>query len=155
MVRIKMGHSKGSAITMKIITLDDMTRAIANRMGINVEKARGIAGFVMDLFGYNDRIIDNILNPEDRQLFYILEAEGMLTTGREETTLYDGRAWLTHYWQLRKNTILRYAKNDIKRDRNILSVKKQIKEAPMRNIYSVLSEEIWNARKINRKNIYL
>lgn len=136
---------------MKIITLDDMSRAIANRMGINGGKARRVAGFVMDLFGYDDRIIDNILNPEDRQLFYILEAEGMLTTGREETTLYDGRAWLTHYWQLKKNTILRYAKYDIKRDRNIPSIKKQIKEAPMRNIYSVLSEEVWNARKINRK----
>ena len=140
---------------MKIITLDDMSRAIANRMGINGDKARGIAGFVMDLFGYNDRIIDNILNPEDRQMFYILEAEGMLTTGREETTLYDGRAWLTHYWQLKKNTILRYAKYDIKKDRNLLSIKKQIKEGPVRNIYSVLSEEVWNARKINRKNIYL
>jgi Ni,Fe-hydrogenase maturation factor len=75
----------------------------------------------------------------------------MLTTGREETTLYDGRAWLTHYWQLRKNTILRYAKYNIKRDRNILPIKKQIKEASMRNIYSALSEEVWNARKINRK----
>ena len=137
---------------MKIITLDDMSRAIANRMGINGEKARRVAGFVMDLFGYDDRIIDNILNPEDRQLFYILETEGMLTTGREETTLYDGRAWLTHYWQLRKNTILSYAKYNIKRDRNILSIKKQIKEASMRNIYSALSEEAWNTRKINRKN---
>jgi len=132
-----------------------MTRAIANRMGINGDKARGIAGFVMDLFGYNDRIIDNILNTEDRQLFYILEAEGMLTTGREETTLYDGRAWLTHYWQLRKNTILRYANYDIKRDRNILYIKKQSEETPKRNIYSLLSEEVWNARKIKRKNIYL
>jgi len=136
---------------MKIITLDDMSRAIANRMGINGEKARRVAGFVMDLFGYDDRIIDNILDPEDRQLFYLLEAEGMLTTGREETTLYDGRAWLTHYWQLRKNIILRYAKYDIKRDRNIIFIKKQIKETSVRNIYSALSEEVWNARKINRK----
>ena len=58
---------------MKIITLNDMSRAIANRVGINKEKARRVAGFVMDLFGYDDRIIDNILDPEDRQLFYILE----------------------------------------------------------------------------------
>ena len=136
---------------MKIITLDDMSKAITNRIGINGEKARRVAGFVMDLFGYDDRIIDNILDPEDRQLFYILEAEGMLTTGREETTLYDGRAWLTHYWQLRKNIILRYAKYDTKRDRNIISIKKQIKEASVRNIYSALSEEVWNARKTNRK----
>ena len=145
-----MGAYQGRTTIMKIITLDDMSRAIANRMGINEDKAKRVAGFIMDLFGYNDRIIDNILEPEDRQLFYILEAEGMLTTGREETTLYDGRAWLTHYWQLKKNTILRYA-CDIKRDKDALSIKKQIKETPVRNIYSALSEEIWKARKANRK----
>jgi len=138
---------------MEIITLNNMSRAIANRMGINKDEARRVAGFIMDLFGYDDRIIDNILEPEDRQLFYILEAEGMLTAEREETTLYDGRAWLTHYWQLKKNTILRYAKIDTRRDRNMLSIKKQIKETSVRNIYSVLSEEVWRARKINRKKL--
>ena len=138
---------------MEIITLNNMSRAIENRMGINKDEARRVAGFIMDLFGYDDRIIDNILEPEDRQLFYILEAEGMLTAEREETTLYDGRAWLTHYWQLKKNTILRYAKIDTRRDRNMLSIKKQIKETSVRNIYSVLSEEVWRARKINRKKL--
>ena len=37
----------------------------------------------MDIFGFNDRIIDNVLEPEDRQLFYILEEEGLLTRGAE------------------------------------------------------------------------
>ena len=136
---------------MKIITLDDMSKAIANRVGIDKEKARRVAGFVMDLFGYDDRIIDNILEPEDRQLFYILQAEGMLSTGRDEATLYDGRAWLTHYWQLRKNTILRYAKEGIRVAGDKLTIKRKDKNISMRNIYSTLSEEVWNARKINRK----
>jgi hypothetical protein len=128
-----------------------MSKAIANRVGVDEGKARRVAGFVMDLFGYDDRIIDNILNPEDRQLFYILEAEGMLTTGREETTLYDGRAWLTHYWQLKKKTILRYAKEGIKGDGDKLTIKRKDKNISVRNIYSTLSEEVWNTRKINRK----
>jgi len=139
---------------MKIITLEDMSKAIANRVGIDRIKAKRVAGFVMDLFGYDDRIIDNILEPEDRQLFYILEAEGMLTTGREETTLYDGRGWLTHYWQLKKNIILRYAKEGFKRDRNKLTIKRKDKNISTRNIYSNLSEEVWNGRKINRKIIH-
>jgi hypothetical protein len=93
---------------MTVVTLEDLATAIANRVKINVEAAMGDANFVMDLFGYEDRIIDNVLEPEDRQLFYILEEEGMLTTEREETTIYDGRTWRTHYWFLNKDTILGY-----------------------------------------------
>jgi len=136
---------------MKIITLNDMSKAIANRVGIDKKKARIVAEFVMDLFGYDDRIIDNILEPEDRQLFYILEAEGILSTGRDETTLYDGREWLTHYWQLKKSIILRYAKEGIKGNEDKLAVKIKDKNISVRNIYSTLSEEVWNDRKINRK----
>jgi hypothetical protein len=88
-------------VFMTIITLDDLSKAIANRVGIDIEEARRDAGFVMDIFGFDDRVIDNVLDPEDRQLFYILEEEGMLTTEREETTLYDGREWRTHYWRLK------------------------------------------------------
>ncbi len=83
---------------MNIITLDALSRAIANRVGVGIEEARRDAGFVLDIFGFDDRVIDNVLDPEDRQLFYILEEEGMLVTEREETTLYDGREWRTHYW---------------------------------------------------------
>ncbi len=93
---------------MTVVTLEDLATAIANRVKIDVEAAMGDANFVMDLFGYEDRIIDNVLEPEDRQLFYILEEEGMLTTEREETTIYDGRTWRTHYWFLNKDTILGY-----------------------------------------------
>ena len=92
---------------MNIITLDILSKAIANRVGIDMDEAKRDAGFVMDVFGFQDRIIDNVLDPEDRQLFYILEEEGMLTTEREETTLYDGREWITYYWRLKKKTILK------------------------------------------------
>lgn len=95
------------------ITLDDLSRAIKNRVGkIKIKEARRDAGFVLDIFGFQDRVIDNVLDPEDRQLFYILEEEGMLTTEREETTLYDGREWRTHYWVFRKDVILRYANDE-------------------------------------------
>jgi hypothetical protein len=59
----------------------------------------------MNFFGYSERIIDNVLEPEDRDAFYMLEDAGILTTEREETTLYDGREWRIHYWIFRKERI--------------------------------------------------
>jgi len=139
---------------MSIITLEDLSKAIANRIGIDIEEARRDAGFVMDIFGFDDRIIDNVLDPEDRQLFYILEEEGMLTTEREETTLYDGREWRTHYWRLKKDTILKYARKENKNSRNTLIDKiidkKQPKNISEEDIYETLTEDMWTTRKINR-----
>jgi len=135
---------------MNIITLDALSRAIANRVGVGIEEARRDAGFVLDIFGFDDRVIDNVLDPEDRQLFYILEEEGMLVTEREETTLYDGREWRTHYWQLKKNTILNYAKDENKRVRTVLYDKTQpIRDISDESVYDALTEDIWVTRKIN------
>ena len=133
---------------MNIITLDDLSKAIANRVGIGREEARRDAGFVMDIFGFQDRVIDNVLDPEDRQLFYILEEEGMLTTEREETTLYDGREWRTHYWVIRKEVILKYAQDDNKRTRSVLSDKQTIEDISDEAIYDALEEDIWVTRKL-------
>ena len=43
-----------------IITLEDLAAAIAARVDIDIESAIKDANFVMDLFGFEDRIIDNI-----------------------------------------------------------------------------------------------
>ena len=131
---------------MSFITLDDLSKAISNRVGIDIDEAQRDAGFVMDIFGFDDRVIDNVLDPEDRQLFYILEEEGMLTTEREETTLYDGREWRTHYWRLRKDTILRYSReaNGI---RKYLIDKKQPVNVSDEDIYDTLEEDMWTTRK--------
>ena len=90
------------------LTVDDLTQAIKNsidRSGMPDDQARMMAQHVMNFFGYSERIIDNILEPEDRDAFYMLEDTGILTTEREETTLYDGREWRIHYWLFRKERI--------------------------------------------------
>jgi hypothetical protein len=136
-------------VFMTIITLDDLSKAIANRVGIDIEEARRDAGFVMDIFGFDDRVIDNVLDPEDRQLFYILEEEGMLTTEREETTLYDGREWRTHYWRLKKDTIARYSKEHSPERSNLLVDKKQPKNVSDDDIYNTIEDDMWTTtRKI-------
>ena len=134
---------------MNIITLDDLSRAIANRVGIGRDEARRDAGFVMDIFGFQDRVIDNVLDPEDRQLFYILEEEGMLTTEREETTLYDGREWRTHYWVIRKDIILKYSQDENKRTRSVLSDKQTIEDISDEAVYDAIDDQMWVTRKID------
>jgi hypothetical protein len=123
---------------LEIITVEDLSQAIQDRIGLVTEEAERDAEFVMDIFGFNDRIIDNVLEPEDRQLFYILEEEGLLTTEREETTLYDGREWRTHYWLFRKDKIL--ASADAQRA-------KQKDASHEFGIYAEMPEDVWAARK--------
>ena len=91
-----------------IVSLNRLTRAIVNSYtehNMSDEDAQNMAYHVLNFFGFGDRIVDNVLEPEDRDLFYMLEDFGLLVTEREETTLYDGREWRIHYWLLKKNTI--------------------------------------------------
>src|SRR5215469_9348598 len=91
------------------LTVEDLTLAIQNSIrnrGMDEAQAHSLAQHILNFFGYSDRIIDNILEPEDRDAFYMLEDTGILTTEREETTLYDGREWRIHYWLFRKDKIM-------------------------------------------------
>jgi len=144
----KVASRKLGEYTMTLITLNDLSKAISNRIGINMHNARRDAGFVMDIFGFGDRVIDNVLDPEDRQLFYILEEEGMLTTEREETTLYDGREWRTHYWRLRKDVISRYADTDTDGPGNLIE-EKQTRHVDDEFDYGTIDENAWGARKFD------
>ena len=97
------GEAKGTTLTV-----EHLTKAIKNsidKQGMPEEEARAMATHVMNFFGYSERIIDNVLEPEDRDAFYMLEDAGILMTEREETTLYDGREWRIHYWMFRKERI--------------------------------------------------
>ena len=88
-----------------VLTLENLTIAIRNgidREGMPEEQAKEMAQHILNFFGYSERMIDNVLEPEDRDAFYMLEDTGILTTEREETTLYDGREWRIHYWLFRK-----------------------------------------------------
>jgi len=91
-----------------IITPEDLAKAMvsnADFKGISFEAAHPLAKHVVGFFGYGNRIIDNVLEPEDRDPFYMLEDAGLMTTEREETTLYDGREWRIHYWLFRLDRI--------------------------------------------------
>jgi len=72
---------------------------------MDMDEAYDLAHSVLNFFGYSDRIIDNVLEAQDRNAFYILEDADILTTEREETTLYDGREWRIHYWLFKRDKI--------------------------------------------------
>lgn len=122
------------------LTVEDLTRAIRNsidRAGMKDEEARAMAQHVLNFFGYSERIIDNVLEPEDRDAFYMLEDSGILTTEREETTLYDGREWRIHYWMFRKERIA-----------ELVQAARAREELERRaSVYDDVPEDVWNARK--------
>jgi hypothetical protein len=119
------------------ITVEDLTTAIKNGIDDNLEMEEGqanmLAKHVLNFFGYSDRIIDNILEPEDRDAFYMLEDAGILTTEREETTLYDGREWRIHYWLFRRDKIGGLMELEP------VTVEDEIEE----DVYGELSDDIW------------
>ena len=120
----------------RIVTVEDLTKAIMNspnNRGLREDAARDIARHVLNFFGYSDRIIDNVLEPEDRDTFYMLEDATILTTEREETTLYDGREWRFNYWLFRKDKI-----------RELMNSEGKVQEDNSnRTIYDDLTEDIW------------
>jgi len=133
----KLKKSDGST-RGKTLTVEHLTKAIKNsidKQGMPEEEARAMAQHVMNFFGYSERIIDNVLEPEDRDAFYMLEDAGILMTEREETTLYDGREWRIHYWMFRKERI-----------NELISGKKGESangEGP-ENVYDEIPDDIWN-----------
>lgn len=129
----------GEGKNADLVTLEELALAISNSTGLAHEEASVDANFIMDLFGFDERIIDNVLEREDRQLFYLLEEEGLLSTEREMTTLYDDRDWMTHYWILRKDAIKRFSEQ-AKRE---LHLAKPDHEAEA--LYKALPEEAWRA----------
>ena len=120
-----------------IVTLEELTNAICNgpnNRGLDREEAYELALRVLNFFGYSDRILDNVLEQEDRDLFYMLEDNTILTTDREETTLYDGREWRIHYWLFKRDKIEKLAQGGE-------TVKK--KETPEQSVYETLTDDMW------------
>ena len=122
---------------MEVLTTETLAAAINyspeySHMGD--DEANYLAEHILNFFGFSDRIIDNVLHPEDRDTFYMLEDAGLMETEREETTLYDGREWRIHYWllkvaviQMRRDAGPKYADDDLEP-----------------SVYDEVPEDIWS-----------
>jgi len=121
-----------------VIRIEDLARAIQlsyseKNKYMDKQSAIETASHVLKFFGFDERIIDNVLEPADRNAFYMLEDYKLLTTESEETTLYDGREWRIHYWILNKPIIQEFLNNG----------KSEEKEKDNQNVYENVPAEVW------------
>ncbi len=98
---------------MPVVTMTEVIaalRATVGRRGMSEEDLRALAGYLMSFFGFETEVIDNNLDVADRDVFYMLEEEGLLTTRQEEVLIRKGKMWRIHYWILRVDRIKALAK---------------------------------------------
>lgn len=130
------------SIKETVISVEMLAKALKNSISkenFSSKDADNIAEHVINFFGYNERIIDNVLEPVDRDIFYELENYGVLATEREETHLYDGRIWRTHYWWLNKHNIIKMANTTTRNSNNKKTTQKS-------NIYDKFDDKIWQRK---------
>ncbi len=124
------------------LTLAQLTQAIKSKVDLDMETtvAESIAEHALGFFGFSNRIIDNALEPTDRNLFYQLQDYDLLTTESEETTLWDGREWRIHYWKFKSNADKIVAEAEAERKRRALE------EDPYAQIYDGMPADLWRER---------
>ena len=123
---------------MSVVTLRQVELALKKTIGkrdrLSDEDIKKMAEYVMSFFGYTDEVIDNRLTPEDRDVFYMLEEVGLVTTTHEEVLLKKGKLWRIHYWILKKDQIARLALMEDDSDKS---------DAAQTDVYKELSDEQW------------
>ena len=132
-----------------ILTVDILTNALSAKFGFGIIRAKQYAYIVMDIFGYDDRIVDNILIPRERRLFYMLEEADILLTEREDVLINDKDKWRLHYWIINKEKIHQYADQILHDVKEKLYVKRSMLQR-YESIYSSLPDGVWrlNTQKI-------
>src|SRR2546427_12812673 len=89
---------------MPVVTMSEMVaalRATVGKRGMPEEDLRALADYLMSFFGFETEAIDNNLDVADRDVFYMLEEEGLLTTRQEEVMIKKGKMWRIPYLILR------------------------------------------------------
>ncbi len=127
---------------MTVVTMQQVEAALrktVGRKGMSDEEIRNLADYLMSFFGYADEVIDNRLTSEDRDVFYMLEEEGLLTSTQEEVLLKKGKLWRIHYWILKKDQILRLSQKE--------EGGEQAKEETA-DVYDQVSDEEWARHKM-------
>ena len=114
-------------------------KATVGRRGISDEELDALAEYVLSFFGYESEVIDNRLDVDDRDVFYMLEEEGLLSTRQEEVFIKKGKLWRIHYWVLRTSKIREIAHN---------GKPQTVREA---FVYDDVPEEVWTSRQIEAK----
>ena len=72
---------------MPVVTMSEVVaalRATVGRRGMPEDDLKTLADYVLSFFGFQQEVIDNNLDVSDRDVFYMLEEEGLLSTRQED-----------------------------------------------------------------------
>ncbi len=129
------------------MTLAELTLAIRRKVDMDMEVivAESIAEHALGFFGFSNRIIDNALEPTDRNLFYQLQDYDLLTTESEETTLWDGREWRIHYWKFKADA-REFARQAM------LDLENKEDEDPYAGVYEDVPTSLWKERLMEEED---
>ena len=130
---------------MPLVTMNVLTKAIQRKLNVPGDEARKYAMILMDIFGYDDCIIDNVLDHHERKLFYQLQTKGILNAQQDEVILCSGKSWRIHYWMLQKQAI--FPSVHMNPGRVTSTKNKGAPSYKKHTIYSSLPEKAWAARK--------
>lgn len=146
--RIKSEQPAKKNIAENIITLENFASAIRKTLYADEKnnseadrRAAEDAERVMDFFGYSGRIIDNVLENAERDLFYSLEDAGLLSIEKEETTVpFSGKEWRINCWVLNREKILSCSAE---------TPRQEIDVPGSEDVYAGLPQDVWlnHARK--------
>lgn len=126
---------------LTVVSMEDVVLALKNTLGkkgMSEDDIVKLAEYLMSFFGFEGEVIDNRLTSEDRDVFYMLEEEGFLTTTQEEVHLKKGKLWRIHYWILKRDQILRLAQQA----KEALDQKEDVSA-----VYDEMDEDVWKAHR--------
>ena len=124
---------------MPTLTINEMKRAMMNKLGkrgMSKDEIENLATLIMGYFGFDDFVVDNRLNSKERDIFYMLEEEGFLSTLQEEVTIKKGKVWRIHYWILKIDAI-----------RGFANEKEEEKKVEAFSVYGDLEDEAWHHKE--------
>lgn len=121
------------------VTFEILCKALKNtplgRKGMDSADIERLAEYIINFFGFEDRILDNVLTSDDRDVFYMLADLGILGTDNEEVTVKKGKLWRIHYWVLKKDNIFKLANMEIDEEKD-----------NEHTIYEHLTDDVWAQR---------
>ena len=84
---------------MSVVSMEELVLALKNTLGKKGMQENDIcrlADYIMSFFGYTDSVIDNRLTSEDRDVFYMLEEEGLVKLEHGRITPLNIQALITY-----------------------------------------------------------
>ena len=116
----------------KIITIEDLAKALEKKIGLSSEEAEFYANYFMNFFGFDGYFPDSLLMRDERSMLYFFQENEIVDHRVEEYYLRNGRKWRISYWYLREDEIKR-----------ILEEKE---EDSLAKLYDPLPDDIWQSR---------